>query len=174
MLFLLTNLTSLTWPDSLDLLWFCTGMRYTQTKHKYVDSFSALTLKCSQTAYSNQAHNYCIAMNSPGRWKIQGHSALLLFSTAAPVILLPTHSSVMRFLIPSLHNLGFPSSHSGIIFTLKKFKTKKMRALKSVTQRKYSAVNFPCHICIKSWWLFLEVALSVPNSSAAHGIFCIG
>lgn len=49
-----------------------------------------------------------------------------------------------------------------------------MQALKGTTQNKYSVANFPCHICITSWWLFLKVALSMPDSSDAHGIFCIG
>lgn len=96
-------------------------------------------------------------------WILQENSKDTLYccckqSTCTLVILLLTHGSITRFLIPSLHNLGFPSFHPGIIFTLKKIKTKKnMQALKSTTQNNSGVACFPCHTCIKSWWLFFKL-----------------
>lgn len=76
------DLASLTWPNSVDLLWFCIGTRNTQTKHKYMDSFPALPLKCSQTAYSNQQLLYCCEFSR----KIPRTLCIAAVSTA-PVLL---------------------------------------------------------------------------------------
>lgn len=79
------DLASLTWPNWVDLLWFCTAVRNTQTKHKYImDLFSALTLKCSQTAYSNQALNYCYGFSRNVK---NGRTVCIAAVSTAPLLL---------------------------------------------------------------------------------------